>query len=101
MASSVVILDEAAVEYEQIVRYLALHLKSPQAARTFMGEFDHTVNLIRQNALAFPLSLMPELACHGYRKVPVGRYLMLYKVEGDTIFIAHIFHRSQDYARLV
>lgn len=29
------------------------------------------------------------------------RYTFLYTVRGDDVTIAHIFHQSQDYARLV
>ena len=28
-------------------------------------------------------------------------YLVLYRAEGDTVYLMRIFHQSQDYARLV
>ena len=31
----------------------------------------------------------------------VKNYVVLYKAEGDEVVVAHIFHQSQDYARLV
>ena len=48
-----------------------------------------------------PLSHMQELAARNYQSFPVNNYVCLYKFEHETIYIAHIFHQSQDYARLV
>lgn len=31
----------------------------------------------------------------------VKNYVVLYEAEGDEVVVAHIFHQSQDYARLV
>lgn len=31
----------------------------------------------------------------------VKNYVVLYKADGDEVVVAHIFHQSQDYARLV
>lgn len=51
--------------------------------------------------LMHPLSHLPELAALGYRPIHIKRYAALYKVTNDKIVIAHIFHQTQDYARLV
>lgn len=42
---------------------------------------------------------LPEVAALGYRPCPVKGYLFLYRVRGDRVEIAHVFHQSQDYAR--
>ena len=47
------------------------------------------------------LSHIRELAARNYRSFPVNNYVCLYKFEHETIYIAHVFHQSQDYARLV
>ena len=31
----------------------------------------------------------------------VKNYVVLYKADGDEVVVAHIFHQSQDYAKLV
>lgn len=92
---------EAQREYRDIVSYLVTVLKSPQAARHFMVEFDAQVESVRDYPEAFSLCHLPELAARGYRSVSVMRYTLLYTVRGDEVIIAHIFHQSQDYARLV
>lgn len=96
-----VILDEAKREYASIVEYLVKILKNPQAATNFMDEFDRQILLVCENPEIFALSRLPELACKGYRTAFINKYIMLYKTQGNTLFISHIFHQSQDYARLV
>ncbi len=95
------ILEEAAREYRDIVRYLATVLRSPVAARSFMDEFDHQLNRVCDVPELYGLSRMSELAALGYRAMRVRSYVALYKVEGDVVVVAHVFHQSQDYAKLV
>ncbi len=67
----------------------------------FFAEFEYQLDLLREQPLLRPLSHMQELAARNYRSFPVNNYVCLYKFEHETIYIAHIFHQSQDYARLV
>ncbi|WP_195419892.1 type II toxin-antitoxin system RelE/ParE family toxin [Collinsella sp. D33t1_170424_A12] len=92
---------EAQREYRDIVSYLVDVLKSPRAARHFMAEFDAQVESVRNYPEAFSLCHLPELAARGYRSASVMRYTFLYTVRADEVIIAHVFHQSQDYARLV
>ena len=101
MAYRVTIAAEAAREYEQIVSYLTGVLGSQQAARGFADEFARQVKSVRANPEIHALSRMPELAARGYRPMLVNRYVALYKVVGGEVVIAHVFHQSQDYAKLV
>lgn len=101
MAYNVVILKSARYEYESIVGYLAQILKNPRAAGNFVTEFEYQLDLLREQPLLRPLSHMQELAARNYRSFPVNNYTCLFKFERETIYIAHVFHQSQDYARLV
>ena len=101
MAYSIAIAAEAMREYEQIVSYLSGTLKSPGAAKGFSEEFMRQVDALRDNPGLHALSRMPELAAKGYRPLFVNTYVALYKIVDDTVVIAHVFHQSQDYARLV
>ena len=101
MAYSVTIAAEAMREYEQIVSYLSGTLKSSTAAKGFIDEFALQVDFVRDNPELHALSRMPELAAKGYRPLFVKNYVALYKVHDGAIVIAHIFHQSQDYARLI
>lgn len=95
------ILEEAAREYREIVSYLATVLCSPDAARGFMDEFEHQLDLVCDMPELYGLSRMKELAALGYRPMRVKNYVALYKIVDDAVVIAHVFHQSQDYAKLV
>ncbi len=101
MAYKVFILAGAQREFEQIVAYLLNGLESQQAAEGFIEEFQRQVTLIGENPYIFAVSKMPELATKGYRVAFINRYVMLYTIRDDDIFIVHLFHQRQDYARLV
>lgn len=95
------ILPRAEAELEEIVSYLSNALGSPGAAKTFLDDFVSQVDTLCEHPHMRPLSHLPELVELGYRSAPVGNYLFLYRVVDDEIVIAHTFHQSQDYARLV
>lgn len=101
MAYEVQILEDAQKEYLSIIEYLIKVLQSPQAATSFMNEFDQQIERIASNPEIFAISKMPELAARGYHTAFINRYVMLYKTVGHIIYIAHIFHQTQDYARLL
>ena len=49
----------------------------------------------------FGLSRIPELAAHGFRPVLVNNYVALIVIKEETVYVAHVFHQTQDYANLV
>lgn len=100
MVYEAVILDEAKREFRAIVDYLCNMLKSPQAASDFMDEFEYQVSLITADPELFALSRLPELAARSYRTAHIKNYIMLYQASDGLVIIAHIFHQTQDYARL-
>lgn len=101
MAYRKVILAEAQQEYRDIVGYLVSMLRSEQAARNFMEEFDKQVNLVAENPELYSLSRVPELAERGYRCAPMNNYIALYKAADGQIVVCRIVHKSRDYARLL
>ena len=101
MAYRRVILASAQVEFESIVEYLAVQLASPMAAERFMAEFEHELDVVCDMPEIHALSRMPELAALGYRPMYFTNYVALYCFDGTQVVIAHVFHQTQDYARLV
>ena len=101
MATDFRLTKQAALEYEKIVEYLSTKLKSPQAASNFEEEFLRVIDLACVQPEIFPLSQHSHLAKLGYRKLLVNRYIALYTYRDNVIIVAHIFHQTQDYARLV
>ncbi|MCL2808001.1 MAG: type II toxin-antitoxin system RelE/ParE family toxin [Coriobacteriia bacterium] len=92
---------QAALEYERIVEYLSIKLQSPQAASNFEEEFLRVVKLACVQPEVFPLSQYSHLAKLGYRKLLINKYIALYTYRNNMIIVGHIFHQTQDYARMV
>jgi plasmid stabilization system protein ParE len=101
MATKFLLTEQAALEYEAIVKYLCHSLHSPQAAQNFEAEFLRVVKLASAEPELFPLSRHEHLANQGYRVLLIHRYIALYTCRENQIIVAHIFHQTQDYTRLV
>ncbi|MGN0287941.1 MAG: type II toxin-antitoxin system RelE/ParE family toxin [Atopobiaceae bacterium] len=101
MAYRYVMLPRAQADYEAIVRYLAVDLGSPGAARHFVDEFNRKISAVCINPQMYSVSRMEPVARLGFRPMRVLNYVVLYTVEGRTVILAHIFHSAQDYARYV
>ncbi len=101
MACRLRIAKTAQAQFDGIVDYLANKLKSPSAAENFVTTFDYQAHLVRDQPYIHSLSFIEELAERNYRSFRVNKYVVLYRVEDDVVYIAHIFHQSQDYAHLV
>ena len=99
--AEVVITKTAQLEYLSIVSYLEGALGSPQAAQSFKKEFKAQMMQLRDMPELFSVSAMPELKAKGYQIVHINNYLAVYKLKGDTAYVAHVFHQSQNYARYV
>lgn len=99
MACEVRILPSAEEEVDETVAYLAS--RSKQAALAFLSAYQEKLELLASGTIDFGLSHLPELARLGYHACRAGSYIVLYYHDGDIIVIAHVFHHSRNYARLV
>ncbi len=43
--------------------------------------------------------LVPRLEHRGIRKRTFGRYLIFYRIEGESVQILHVVHGARDYIR--
>ena len=83
----------AAREFADAVDYLVAH--SPAAAH----QFADTIELAFENILTYPEIGNPTTARSGnYRQYTLTSfpYKIFYRVEGELILVASIFHTSQD-----
>ncbi len=94
------ILPPAQSELEEIAR-LHMALSGPQSAR---GITDKIYDAMKQ-LMRFPLSGPPirdeVLNAAGYRYILAGKYLIFYRLLGDTVVIYHIAHGATDYPKLL
>ena len=101
MAFNYRMLDGAKEDFAGIVAYLDGVSGGHRATGAFIDEFERQMQLICDNPGMYPLSRMPEIAALGYRAALVNNYVALYFFRDNTVFVAHIFHQRQDYARFV
>ena len=90
MACEVVVTDEAKEDLEAAVLYLTESLDAPAAAGDLLDAFDGFVAKVEAFPLMYPIA-----------RESLEDYLALYRVKDEKVYVAHVFHQSQDYARLV
>lgn len=101
MAANVYLTQTALRERDHILSYLAEDVGSVSAAASVLDELDRLIGVLEAFPLSYRVSEDETLAARGLRVAPCGRYLVLYRVIGDDVYLEHMFHGSQDYARLV
>ena len=99
MASNYMLLPRAKRQIREIVWFLAGEGGRP-AAQKFLDKLEGQVRLACEHPRMWPLSGDTRLAGRGYRSFHVGSYLVLYVVRDDVLYVTHVFHRAQDYARI-
>ena len=87
--------------YEDIAE-IAEHLKraaSVRVASEMVERILDKIDLLAATPYLGPLHHDPVLAQHGYRKLIVGRYIVVYRVDDDVATVLRVFHGARDYAR--
>lgn len=90
----------AQAELEEIAR-LHLTLSGPQSARIITDKIYDAMERLMWFPLSGPVVRDEELRQAGYRYVGVGKYLIFYRLHGDTVFVYHIAHGATDYPKLL
>lgn len=94
------ILPPAQAELEEIAR-VHMVLSGPRSARSITDRIYDAMERLR----VFPLSGPPIrddlLIAAGYRYILAGKYLIIYRLLGDTVVIYHIAHGAVDYSKLL
>ena len=100
MIYKLVITDTAKKDYRNILNYFDKIIQDRKALDNIVSEFRKIADLVVENLDLFGLSRGDSLNLKNYHKVNINKYLMLYKVDENNIYIIHIFHQLQDYAKL-
>ena len=93
------ILSPAQAELEEIAR-IHMALSGPQSARTITDKLFTAVEQLTPFPLSGPPVRDAQLSAGGYRYVLAGKYLIFYRLLGDTVFVYHIAHGATDYPKL-
>ena len=94
------ILPPAQAELEEIAR-VHMALSGPQSARNITDRSYDAMDQVTRFPLSGPSVRDDELSAAGYRYILAGKYLMFYRLLGDTVVIYHIAHGASDYPKLL
>lgn len=103
MDYKVIITDQAREQLEQIVYYILFELKSEQAADNVLEDADNTRLQLSRVAGSLKQCEDSRLSALGYRIIHFKRhkYFMLYRIDGDKVYVDGIYHDLQDYENFV
>lgn len=101
MASKVVVAESAARSLIEAAAYIANILSEKSAGSNLLNEFDNFIETVGRLPEQYPLCSEKRLAAKGIRKALMGNYVALYIYENDQVTVIALFHKTQDYAKLV
>ena len=95
----VVISPSANADLFNVLRYIVQELENPQAATELADKIEKCYLDLQSMPNAHALCADPLLRLKGYRKYPVGDYLVIFRVVEDCseVRVVHIFHETQNY----
>ena len=96
--ANLVILEPAQRELEEIAQ-IHLNLVGSESAWKITNEILDTLSRLEQFPLSGHIPRDKELRS-GYRYVIAGKYICVYRLIAQTVFVYHIAHGASNYPRL-
>lgn len=97
MACNIKVTASAERDLDAIISYMVRELGNPQAAGHLLDEIAGIYHVLENDPMAFPICGQQLL--QRYRKAAVKRYVILYRVDGDTVYVERFFSQLVDYVR--
>lgn len=99
MAYKVVVTKNALQQLENIIDYLVYHLHNRQAATGVIDDFQQACKELTYVATSIVFCNDKYLAAKGYRKLALAhhKYLLLYQVRNEIVYVNGIFHMLEKY----
>ena len=94
------ILSPAQAELEEIAQ-VHMALSGPNSARNITDGIYHAMEQLTRFPLSGPSIPDDELIFAGYRYILASKYLIVYRLLGDTVVIYHIVHGATNYPKLL
>ena len=103
MGYRIKVTEHAHNDLDQIVSYIVEELGNPPAALSLLATVENVYEKLAETPNMYSLCLKPLLSRRGYRRVPVGGYLMIYKVDEDAkfVYIERSFSHLEDYENIL
>ena len=96
--ADLVILEPAQRELEEIAQ-IHLNLVGPESARKITNEILDSLSRLERFPLSGHIPRDKELR-GGYRYVIAGKYICVYRLIAETVFVYHIAHGASNYPSL-
>ena len=97
--AKLIILEPAQRELEEIAQ-LHLNLVGPNSARKITDLILDTISRLEMFLLSGHIPQDKELRGNGYRYVIAGKYICVYRVIAENVFVYHIAHGASNYPTL-
>lgn len=96
---NVIISPKALSQLNSYIDYLQYTLLNDQAAYNVWQDALETREQLSRVASSLKYCTHPKLKQNGYRTICFMRhcYLMLYRIDGSTVYVEAIYHQLQDY----
>ena len=102
MVFKIVISEPALGHFYSYLDYVVYGLENFQAAVSIQRDYADTLERLANTADGRGILDDPDLARFGYRKIHLKhhRLILIYRIEGKTVYIDGIYHTLQDYENL-
>lgn len=99
MGYKVIIMPPAKRRLDRYVFYTIETLGNRQAAKAILADARETKKRLSMAADSLRICDNPILEKHGYRKIKFAKhkFVMLYRIQDDTVIVDGMFHELQDY----
>lgn len=103
MVYEVMISDKAQLQLDQFIFYILVELGNEQAARSVLEDAERTKTKLSRAAGSLRLCENARLRELGYRIIHFEhhRYLMVYRINRDKVYVEGIYHELQDYENYI
>ena len=99
MAYNLIITDRAEELLHNHIYKLSNRFKNENAARRLFDQIETINNRLIDNPYQFPMIRDRYLSLKGYRvaMIPKTKYILVFNIREDTVFVVGIFHQLENY----
>lgn len=101
MKYKLIITKDAQSELEAIADYISESLSNPSAAARLLDRIKQHYNTLSDNPLIYQVCDSISSGEKEYRKIVINNYILIFRVENNTVYILHIFYGRRDYFNLL
>lgn len=93
--------EETERQIENAIRHVAVSLKNPEAASGIADDISEIYDFLENDAEVMAFCSDDYLRRQGYRMILLKkhRYLFIYRVDRDVVYVAGFFHMLENYAQ--